>query len=122
MMTDIGNAKGKRVSIIIIIITMTMESETLAIIIRMSIFYKFGANPRLFLIITLCVFASVTFPIILPHITNIHMIYHILLHLFSLIIAIFLATVSIFSFKKSGSKRVLFMSLGFSALAVVELL
>lgn len=82
----------------------------------------FRGKSRLFLIITLSVFALVTVPVILPHITNTHMIYHILLHLFSLIIAIFLATVSLLSFNKGRSRRVLFMSLGFSALAVVELL
>ena len=74
------------------------------------------------MLITASVFAILTGPIILPHIPDVHMISHILIHSISLIIAIFLASVSILSFNKRRSTRVLFMALGFSMLVIVEFL
>jgi cytochrome bd-type quinol oxidase subunit 2 len=62
-------------------------------------------------------------PVIMPHITHPAMIYHISLHMISVIIAVFLSVVSILAYQKSKhSLRLLFMSLGFCLLAAIEFL
>ena len=50
------------------------------------------------------------------------MIYHIILHVASLTVAIFLGLVSLLAYARSKSSRLLFMTSGFIALAVVEFL
>jgi NO-binding membrane sensor protein with MHYT domain len=60
--------------------------------------------------------------VIFPHLTHTNMIYHIFLHIVSLIIAIFLNVVSILAYKRNGGARLLFMSLGFLSLAIVEIM
>jgi len=50
------------------------------------------------------------------------MIYHISLHIISLIIAVFLSSVSILAFNRNRNARMLFMTLGFALLAVIETL
>ena len=50
------------------------------------------------------------------------MIYHIILHTASLTIAVFLSIVSILAYRRSTGARLLFMMLGFMALATVEFL
>jgi hypothetical protein len=59
-------------------------------------------------------------PIIMPHIAHPQMIYHIILHIASLTIAVFLSIVSVLAYKKVTGARLLFMALGFIALAAVE--
>jgi hypothetical protein len=65
---------------------------------------------------------SVVAPFIVPHLDHPSMIYHIVLHIASLTVAIFLGVVSILAYVRSASSRLLFMTLGFIALAVVEFL
>ena len=48
------------------------------------------------------------------------MIYHILLHIAGLIISQFLAVVSMLAYLKTKSIKILFMTLGFMTLVVVE--
>lgn len=50
------------------------------------------------------------------------MIYHIILHIASLTIAVFLSIVSVLAYSRSTGARLLFMTLGFMALATVEFL
>jgi len=50
------------------------------------------------------------------------MIYHILLHIVALIISQFLAVVSILAYLKTKNTKILFMTLGFLTLVVVEYL
>lgn len=50
------------------------------------------------------------------------MIYHIFLHIVSLIIAIFLGVVSIIAYERNRSTRILFMASGFLSLVVIEVL
>ena len=57
-----------------------------------------------------------------PHILHTSTIYHFILHLASITIAVFLSTVSFVSYRNSGSSRVLLTALSFVALTVVELL
>ncbi len=78
------------------------------------------SKPKLFAIISIAVVAILSVPVILPHITQQYMIYHILLHIGSMIVAIFLSTVSILAYRRTGSKRILMMTFGFLSLTVVE--
>lgn len=61
-------------------------------------------------------------PILSPHVPHPSMIYHVVLHIAGLTIAVFLGIVSILAYGRSATRRMLMMSLGFLALVVVELL
>ena len=65
---------------------------------------------------------GVVAPIVMPHLAHPSMIYHITLHIASLTIAVFLSIVSLLAYTRSAGTRLLFMTLGFMALAVVEFL
>lgn len=77
---------------------------------------------KLFIIISISIIAILGIPVILPHITDTNLIYHIFLHIVSIIIAIFLSVVSTLAYKRNGDTRLLFMTLGFFSLVVVEIL
>jgi hypothetical protein len=81
-----------------------------------------SSKPKLLTIIVVLIISILAIPVILPHIAHPQMIYHIFLHIASVIIAVFLSTVSILSYKRSKSARILFMTFGFISLAIVELL
>jgi hypothetical protein len=80
------------------------------------------SKPKLFVIISIVVISLLALPVILPHITHQSMIYHISLHIISLIIAVFLSSVSMLAFNRNRNVRMLFMTLGFALLAVIETL
>jgi len=80
------------------------------------------SKPKLLTIVTVLVIAILSIPVILPHIMHPSMIFHIFLHIISLIIALFLSIVSILSYKRNKNARILFMTFGFFALAVIEIL
>jgi hypothetical protein len=80
------------------------------------------SKPKLLALISLIVIGILAVPVILPHVDHVNMIYHILLHLASLIISIFLGTVSLIAYKRNRSSRLLFMALGFLSLVVIECL
>ena len=65
---------------------------------------------------------TATIPLILPHLTHPSMVYHILLHVASLTIAIFLCSIAVAAYFRGGRTRLLFMALGFITLAVLEVL
>ncbi|HXV46533.1 MAG TPA: hypothetical protein VD736_07670 [Nitrososphaera sp.] len=65
---------------------------------------------------------GVVAPLVMPHVTHPTMIYHIVLHIASLTIAVFLSIVSVLAYGRSAGARLLFMTLGFMALATVEFL
>ena len=65
--------------------------------------------------------AVLSIPAILPHLNHPSMIYHIVLHIVSLVIAVFLAAISAVAYRRSGSSRILFMFFAFLALTAVEL-
>ena len=77
---------------------------------------------KLFIIISVSVISILAIPVIFPHLTHTNLIYHIFLHIVSLIIAVFLNVVSILAYKRNGGARLLFMSLGFLSLAIVEIM
>jgi hypothetical protein len=79
-------------------------------------------KPKLFIIISAIVVSALAIPLILPHTSHPQHIYHIVLHIASLILSIFLFVVSIASYVRNGGSRLLFMSLGFLSLVIVETL
>jgi hypothetical protein len=78
-------------------------------------------KPILLGLITALVIGVVA-PLVMPHVTHPSMIYHIVLHIASLTIAVFLSIVSVLAYRRSAGARLLFMTLGFMALATVEFL
>ncbi len=79
-------------------------------------------KPKLFALISILVISALALPVILPHFTHPTMIYHISLHIASLILAVFLSCVSILAYNRNRNTRMLLMMFGFSLLAVVEIL
>jgi hypothetical protein len=79
------------------------------------------SKPILLALITALVIGVVA-PLVMPHLAHPSMIYHIILHVASLTIAVFLSIVSLFAYRRSTGARLLFMTLGFMALATVEFL
>jgi hypothetical protein len=75
---------------------------------------------KLFAVISILVIVILAIPAILPHITHPSMIYHILLHLVGLILAVFLSTVSLLAYNRNRNTRMLLMTIGFPLLAIVE--
>lgn len=79
-----------------------------------------SSKPKLLLVITSTVLAVFFAPVILPNMTNTAIIYHLLLHVASVIIAIFLGVVSILAYLRNRKRRLLFMTFGFLSLAIIE--
>jgi hypothetical protein len=79
------------------------------------------SKPVLLGLITIVV-TGVVAPLLLPHVTHPSMIFHILLHMAGLTIAVFLSTVSLLAYLRNTTTRMLLMAAGFVTLAVVELL
>jgi hypothetical protein len=76
------------------------------------------SKPKLLGLISIIVIGILVVPVILPHVHHVNMIYHILLHLASLIISIFLGTVSLIAYKRIHSSRLLFIALVFLSLII----
>jgi len=89
-------------------------------IVRSSLYSIASSKPKLLAVVTVVVLSLMVVPVILPHISDRSTIYHLLLHIISLIIAIFLGIVSILAYLRNGSWRLLFMMLGFFLLSGVE--
>jgi hypothetical protein len=79
-------------------------------------------KPRLFIVILIIVVSALAVPVIVPHINHPQHFYHVILHIASLILSLFLFIVSISSYIRNGGSRLLFMSLGFLSLVIVETL
>jgi hypothetical protein len=77
---------------------------------------------NLFLVLAIAFTSIIFYPLIIPHLYHPSMIFHISIHILSLNVAIFLTFVSILSFKKTKSKKVLLTFLSFSIMLVVEFL
>ena len=72
--------------------------------------------------ITTAIVVGIIAPVVIPHISHPEMIYHILLHLASISIAVFLAIVSWLAYRRVGGARMLLMNLGFMALTIAEII
>jgi hypothetical protein len=79
-------------------------------------------KPKLFILVSVVVVSVLAIPMIIPYLNHPQHIYHIVLHIVSLILSIFLCIVSLSSYFRNGCSRLLFMSLGFISLVVVEIL
>lgn len=79
-----------------------------------------SSKPKLLGTITAVILAIMAIPVILPHITDKSTIYHIFLHIASIIIAIFLGVVSILAYLRNRSFRLLFMMFAFISLSIIE--
>jgi hypothetical protein len=79
------------------------------------------SKPVLLGLITI-VMTGVASPFLLSHVTHPSMIFHILLHMAGLTIAIFLSIVSFLAYSRKTTTRMLLMAAGFMTLTVVELL
>jgi cellulose synthase/poly-beta-1,6-N-acetylglucosamine synthase-like glycosyltransferase len=79
-------------------------------------------KPKLVIVVSVIVVSVLAIPLIIPYISHTQHIYHIILHIASLILAIFLCIVSFSSYFRNGGSRLLFMSLGFISLILVEVL
>ncbi|MDQ3883096.1 MAG: hypothetical protein M3243_03480 [Thermoproteota archaeon] len=77
------------------------------------------SKPILLGLITALVVAVVA-PLVIPHVVHPSMIYHILLHIAGLTIAIFLSIVSLLAYSRNTTTRMLLMAVGFLSLALVE--
>jgi hypothetical protein len=77
------------------------------------------SKPILLGLIT-AVVVGVVAPLVIPHAVHPSMIFHILLHMAGLTIAIFLGIVSVMAYSRSTTTRMLLMAVGFMTLALVE--
>lgn len=77
------------------------------------------SKPVLLGLITALVVGIVA-PFVIPHVAHPSMIYHILLHMAGLTIAIFLSIVSVLAYSRNTTTRMLLMAVGFMSLGVVE--
>jgi hypothetical protein len=90
--------------------------------IKPSIQSLVATKAKLLITISIGAVAVLSIPVILPHLNHPSMIYHIVLHIVSLVIAVFLTTISAVAYRRSASSRILFMFFGFFSLAIVELI
>ena len=88
--------------------------------VRASLCKITSSKPKMLAVVTAAVLAVMAVPVILPHVTDTSMIYHLLLHVISLIVAIFLGLVSILAYLRNGRSRLLFMMFGFLLLSIIE--
>ncbi|MEO9363462.1 MAG: hypothetical protein ABI348_06130 [Nitrososphaera sp.] len=70
--------------------------------------------------LTTAIVVGIIAPLVLPHVTHPSILFHIILHIASLVIATFLSVVSLTAYRRTGGARTLFMTLGFIALGIAE--
>jgi hypothetical protein len=68
------------------------------------------SNSKLLAITTIVLISVLAVPIIIPHITHTDLIYHILVHIVSVIIAVFVTVISIMAYRRNGGGRLFFLS------------
>ncbi|MDQ4072727.1 MAG: hypothetical protein M3162_00340 [Thermoproteota archaeon] len=81
-----------------------------------------SSKRNLFLVLSIAFFSIIVYPLIIPHLNHPSMIYHIVVHIISFDVALFLTFVSALSFKKTKSKKVFLTCLSFGVLLFVEFL
>jgi len=88
--------------------------------IRLQFHNLTSSKSKLLATIAALIIAIMAIPVILPHFTDKSTIYHIFLHIVSVIIAIFLGLVSILAYLRNRRTRLLFMTFAFFSLSVIE--
>ncbi|PWU82460.1 MAG: hypothetical protein DLM72_01700 [Candidatus Nitrosopolaris wilkensis] len=78
------------------------------------------SKPKLFLIISMLTIAVLLPSAILQYINHPFFVYRISLHIASIIISVFLIVVSILTYRRTGSIKILYTSIAFLSLLVVE--
>jgi hypothetical protein len=79
------------------------------------------SKPILLGVVT-AVVVAVLAPILIPHVAHPSMIFHVVLHMAGLTIAIFLGIVSLRAYSRNTTARMLLMTVGFFTLASAEFL
>jgi len=79
------------------------------------------SKPKLLGLISIITFA-IFVPLIIPHIHRPHLIYFISMHVASITISIFLIVASLLAYHRTNSGKILYTTIGFSSLLIVELL
>ena len=103
--------------------TTRIQLDVLENAIHKAFYSEFSSQQsKLLIAISVIAVAVLSIPVILPHLNHPYMIYHIVLHIASLIVAVFLTVISAVAYRRSGSSRILFMFFGFLALIIVELI
>jgi hypothetical protein len=80
------------------------------------------SKSKLFVVISAVIFAVFTPLVIIPYLDHPFLLYFMSIHIASIIISVFLIIVSIFAYRRTGTKKILYTTLGFSSLLAVELL
>ncbi len=80
------------------------------------------SKDRIFAIVASIIIAIMIIPIVFPHVNHPEMIYHIFVHIVSIIISTFVMVISFIAYIKSRNKKIFFMTLAFSVLVGVEYL
>jgi hypothetical protein len=78
------------------------------------------SKPKLFLTISVLTIAVLVPSAVLPYINHPFFVYRISLHVTSIIISVFLIVVSILTYRRTGSIKILYTSIAFLSLLVVE--
>ena len=89
---------------------------------KASLVHFLSNKTSLFLFLSITVTSLAIYPFIIPHISHSSMIYHIIIHIISFDVALFLTTISFISFKKTRSKKILLTALSFGFLLLTEFL
>jgi hypothetical protein len=76
---------------------------------------------NLFLVLSLSFSSIIAYPFLIPHLTHPTMSYHIIIHMLSLDLAIFLTTISLISYRKLKSNKLLLTSFSFIFLLIIEI-
>ncbi|MEO9295005.1 MAG: hypothetical protein ABI347_05340 [Nitrososphaera sp.] len=79
-----------------------------------------AASKPLLLGLTAAIIVGIIAPLVLPHVLHTSVVYHVIIHIASIIIAAFLTIISTMAYRRAGGMRTLFMTLGFAALGVAE--
>ena len=90
--------------------------------VRISISNLASNKPKLLVVIAISILGVLVAPVLAPHLAHPSMFYHILLHVGSIIMAVFLSIVSALSYWRTHRGKILLTAFSFLALLIVELL
>lgn len=95
------------------------KSNSLYYFEKIKEFHKKKTN--LFLSLTICICTIFSYLLLLPNILQSSMTYHIIIHIISLDLAVFLTAVSFIAYRRARSKKLLLTSLSFVFLIFIEI-
>ena len=77
-------------------------------------------NERILLVFTIVISVAISFPLVWYHISHIDGILHMMIHAVGFVIASFLTTITLISWKKTRMSRMILSSFAFSTLALAQ--